>query len=157
MKAGDHTSGEEAVMTTGPWILPAQTQGCLQLFYFMYGYQIGSLTMVAIVQGKRFNVFTLRGAKGNSWKEMRRTLKNTANVDIEITHLRTGCLIKSVHFLVISGFFYSLHSTLRLVAGCRLLGEFANQIATNVRDFSKLEPRGDVSGLFEYLSTHGRR
>ena len=52
MSAAGRNQGSRAKMTNGPWPLDKENRACLQLYYYMYGDQMGRLAMNVRAAGK---------------------------------------------------------------------------------------------------------
>ncbi|KAK3788243.1 hypothetical protein RRG08_029039 [Elysia crispata] len=85
MSAAGRNQGSRAKMTNGPWPLDKENRACLQLYYYMYGDQMGRLAMNVRAAGKWYEMFTLEGNKGRHWIEMKRIIVNQEKVPIDIT------------------------------------------------------------------------
>ncbi len=81
IEATGHQPNETAEIKSAGY--PAATKGhCLDLWYHMYGANVGELNVFQEYGGKRYFLWGMKGNRGNVWKKTQITIKNSASYKV---------------------------------------------------------------------------
>ena len=76
IEATGHQPNETAEIMSDTYSA-ATTGHCFNLWYHMYGADVGVLNVFQEVKGKRYFLWSMKGNRGNVWKKTQITIKNS--------------------------------------------------------------------------------